>query len=83
MYKYICIYTYLTIYMYIYMCTGAPLGRELSKAPMLSLRQMQSQNLSKSIEGLSEKDAQKILGNGKTVWIPVDVLLLMTVKSQC
>ena len=40
---------------------------------MLSLRQMQSQNLSKSIEGLSEKDAQKILGNGKTVWIPVAV----------
>ena len=40
---------------------------------MLSPRQMQSQNLSKRIEGLSEKDAQKILGNGKTVWIPVAV----------
>ena len=38
---------------------------------MPSPRQMQSQNLSKRIEGLSEKDAQKILGNGKTVWIPV------------
>ena len=71
---------YIYVYPYPYPLTmihGAPLGREFFfKAPTticICLRQMQSQNLSKSIEGLSEKDAQKILGNGQTVRIPVAV----------